>query len=86
MALTVGCPRCATPVARAGDRWSCPDHGIVTPLWRPAEASYDEGPDDGGTFADDVDRFGAGEAAGSYDEVHDDAARGGDAPAGGARW
>src|SRR3954454_43791 len=41
MALTVGCPRCATPIAQAGDVWSCPDHGMVDPLWRPTEASYD---------------------------------------------
>src|SRR4030095_15372774 len=41
MALTVGCPRCATPVARAGARWSCPAQGSVPPLWRPAEVSYD---------------------------------------------
>jgi hypothetical protein len=41
MALSVGCPRCSTPVATAGDSWSCPDHGAVEPLWRPAEASYD---------------------------------------------
>jgi hypothetical protein len=41
MALTVGCPRCTTPIARAGDAWSCPDHGVVEPLWRPTEASYD---------------------------------------------
>jgi hypothetical protein len=40
MALTVGCPRCATPVAKAGHVWSCPDHGVVDPLWRPDEASY----------------------------------------------
>jgi hypothetical protein len=41
MALTVGCPRCATPVAQTGTAWSCPDHGVVPPLWRPPEASYD---------------------------------------------
>ena len=41
MALTVGCPRCTTPIAQAGDLWSCPDHGVVEPLWRPTEASYD---------------------------------------------
>lgn len=40
MPLTVSCPRCATPVARAGDGWSCPDHGLIEPLWRPPEASY----------------------------------------------
>jgi hypothetical protein len=41
MALSVGCPRCSTPVAPHDDLWSCPDHGVVVPLWRPAEASYD---------------------------------------------
>jgi hypothetical protein len=41
MALTVGCPRCTTPVAQAGSAWSCPDHGLVEPLWRPDEATYD---------------------------------------------
>lgn len=36
------CPRCPTPVAEVGDgRWSCPEHGIVVPLWRPAASSYD---------------------------------------------
>jgi hypothetical protein len=41
--LAPGCPRCPTPVARVGEAggWSCPDHGTVRPLWRPAEASYD---------------------------------------------
>ena len=41
MPLTPGCPRCSTPIARAGPVWSCPDHGVIDPLWRPAEASYD---------------------------------------------
>jgi hypothetical protein len=41
MSLSPGCPRCATPIARAGDGWSCPGHGEVPPLWRPEEASYD---------------------------------------------
>jgi hypothetical protein len=41
MALTVGCPRCATPVAQTGDGVSCPDHGLTAPLWRPDEASYE---------------------------------------------
>ena len=36
------CPRCPAPVAEVGDgRWSCPEHGVVVPLWRPATASYD---------------------------------------------
>ena len=43
MPLNPGCPRCPTPVARTGDDggWSCPEHGVVPPLWRPDEASYD---------------------------------------------
>ena len=41
MPLTAGCPRCSTPVAGDGDGWSCPDHGVIEPLWRPDEASYD---------------------------------------------
>lgn len=42
MALRAGCPWCTTPVARTDeDAWSCPEHGHVVPLWRPAEASYD---------------------------------------------
>ncbi|MQW75642.1 hypothetical protein GHK92_07145 [Nocardioides sp. dk4132] len=37
-----GCPRCATPVARDGaSGWSCPEHGLIAPLWRAPEASYD---------------------------------------------
>jgi hypothetical protein len=39
--LSVGCPRCTTPVASTGTAWACPDHGLVAPLWRPQEASYD---------------------------------------------
>lgn len=50
MFLEAGCPRCPTPVARAGpDGWSCPEHGTVPPLWRPVEASYD-------AFADHLSR------------------------------
>lgn len=42
MSLTAGCPRCPTPVASSPEgRWSCPEHGLVEPLWRPGEASYD---------------------------------------------
>ncbi len=41
MSLSVGCPRCHTPVAQVGGGWSCPGHGPVPPLWRPAEASYE---------------------------------------------
>ncbi|MCY7395472.1 MAG: hypothetical protein LH468_04825 [Nocardioides sp.] len=47
MALAHGCPRCSVPIAQvdpaAGPdgEWSCPDHGVVPPLWRPPEATYD---------------------------------------------
>ncbi|GAA3648011.1 hypothetical protein GCM10022237_04480 [Nocardioides ginsengisoli] len=38
----VECPRCPTPVAEVGDgSWSCPDHGVVVPMWRPVASSYD---------------------------------------------
>ncbi|GAA1972647.1 hypothetical protein GCM10009798_37270 [Nocardioides panacihumi] len=43
--MTPGCPRCQTPVASvegSGGTWSCPEHGSVSPLWRPGEATYDE--------------------------------------------
>lgn len=42
MSLAAGCPRCPTPVARTGPdgAWSCPEHGVITALWRPGEASY----------------------------------------------
>ena len=40
MSLAAGCPRCSTPVvevpARSGTGWSCPEHGEISPLWRPA--------------------------------------------------
>ena len=45
MSLQAGCPRCSAPVAQwesGSERgWSCPEHGQVPPLWRPASASYD---------------------------------------------
>ncbi|MCW2794766.1 DUF6758 family protein [Nocardioides sp.] len=45
MSLSAGCPRCSAPIAEWSDGsdhgWSCPEHGAVLPLWRPAEASYD---------------------------------------------
>lgn len=53
--VRAGCPRCRAlllpPASRAeplagetegAERWSCPDHGEVAPLWRPDAASYDE--------------------------------------------
>lgn len=44
MSLEPSCPRCPIPVARAtpAGGWWCPDHGPVPPLWRPAEASYED--------------------------------------------
>ncbi len=41
MSLSVGCPRCAAPVSQTPDGWSCVEHGAISPLWRPAESSYD---------------------------------------------
>jgi hypothetical protein len=41
MSLAAGCPRCTSPVVEVDDAWQCPDHGPITPLWRPAVASYD---------------------------------------------
>ena len=40
MSLTPGCPRCPTPVARVGSEVSCPEHGVVAPLWRTPTATY----------------------------------------------
>lgn len=42
MSLAAGCPRCTSPVTEEDDGWRCPDHGPVTPLWRPAVAGYDD--------------------------------------------
>lgn len=52
MALHAGCPWCTTPVAPADeDAWSCPEHGLVPPLWRPTAPSYD-------SFVEHLDRAG----------------------------
>ena len=40
MSLGAGCPRCASPVSDEDGTWRCLDHGAITPLWRPAVASY----------------------------------------------
>lgn len=43
MSLRAGCPRCPAPVAEVGaGEWCCPTHGVVPPLWRPEEPSYDD--------------------------------------------
>jgi len=44
MSLVVGCPRCASPVDQAGpgEPWTCPEHGTIVPLRRPAAASYED--------------------------------------------
>ena len=39
--LSAGCPRCPSPVLERDGTWTCPEHGSVEPLWRPAAASYD---------------------------------------------
>lgn len=51
MTLAAGCPRCPSPVTDEGGRWRCQDHGPITPLWRPAVASYD-------SFAEHLSRSG----------------------------
>jgi hypothetical protein len=42
VALLAGCPRCVSPVVEREHGWACTDHGPIAPLWRPAEASYDD--------------------------------------------
>lgn len=46
MSLAAGCPRCSTPVVevpeRSGTGWSCPEHGEISPLWRPREVTYND--------------------------------------------
>lgn len=39
--LDPACPRCPRPVTRDEAGWTCRDHGLVAPLWRPVEATYD---------------------------------------------
>lgn len=51
MTLAAGCPRCPSPVTQVESGWRCPDHGLITPLWRPAVADY-------GSFAEHVQRSG----------------------------
>lgn len=41
MTLAASCPRCSSPVSGDGAQWRCLDHGAITPLWRPATASYE---------------------------------------------
>ena len=42
MGLAASCPRCSSPVSGDEGHWRCLDHGEVTPLWRPASASYEQ--------------------------------------------
>jgi hypothetical protein len=51
MPLAAQCPRCPTSVVEETGTWRCPDHGAVTPLWRPLTVDY-EG------FAEHVSRAG----------------------------
>ena len=39
--LEPGCPRCPTAVEHTISGFACPVHGVVPPVWRPREASYD---------------------------------------------
>jgi hypothetical protein len=52
MTLGAGCPRCASPVSHTDDTWRCLDHGVITPLWRPATSDY-------GSFAEHLIRAGS---------------------------
>jgi len=52
MTLGAGCPRCPSPVVEETGTWRCPDHGSVTPLWRPESADYE-------TFAEHVGLAGS---------------------------
>ena len=49
--LEAQCPRCPSSVTETSAGWKCPDHGTVTPLWRPRASDYD-------TFAEHVRRAG----------------------------
>ncbi|WP_370250444.1 DUF6758 family protein [Nocardioides sp.] len=42
MPLTVGCPRCAAPVAPTEAGYVCVEHGEITPLWRPRTVAYED--------------------------------------------
>jgi hypothetical protein len=41
MSLIVGCPRCPAPVSETPDGWTCVEHGVIQPLWRPKESTYE---------------------------------------------
>lgn len=41
MSLAASCPRCSSPVTGDESGWHCLDHGTISPLWRPSEASYE---------------------------------------------
>ena len=41
MTLAASCPRCSSPVTDDESGWLCLDHGTISPLWRPAVASYE---------------------------------------------
>ncbi len=41
MTLAAGCPRCSSPVSDDAGHWRCLDHGVITPLWRPAVVGYE---------------------------------------------
>lgn len=41
MSLTVGCPRCPAPVSETPAGWTCVEHGVIQPMWRPVESSYE---------------------------------------------
>lgn len=42
MALEAECPRCPAVLVRSGSEWTCPLHGLTTPLWRTTRPEYDD--------------------------------------------
>ncbi len=39
--LSASCPRCSAPVTEWEGTYSCVDHGVTPPLWRPREVTYE---------------------------------------------
>jgi hypothetical protein len=52
MTLAAGCPRCSSPVTGGDSGFRCPNHGSITPLWRPAAPGYN-------SFAEHLQRSAA---------------------------
>src|SRR5690606_12922802 len=51
VSLAASCPKCTSPVTDADDALTCRKHGLISQLWRPAEA-------DSPPFAELAERLG----------------------------